>query len=63
MTRKDYIVIAQALAELYKDEIEECQSTLHTSKAEEVISKHLNQNYSNFNISKFGDYITKKAGI
>jgi hypothetical protein len=63
MTRKDYVVIAQALAELYKDEIEECQSTLHTSKAEEVISKHLNQNYSNFNISKFGDYITKKAGI
>ena len=63
MTRKDYVVIAQALAELYKDEIQEWQSTLHTSKAEEVISKHLNQNYSNFNISKFGDYITKKAGI
>jgi hypothetical protein len=63
MTRKDYVVIAQAIAELYKDEIEECQSTLHTSKVEEIISKHLNQNYSNFNISKFGDYITKKAGI
>ncbi len=63
MTRKDYVVIAQAIAELYKDEIEEYQSTLHTSKVEEIISKHLNQNYSNFNISKFGDYITKKAGI
>ena len=63
MTRKDYKIIAEAIAELYKDEIQECQSTLHTSKAEEVISKHLNQNYSNFNISKFGDYITKKAGI
>ena len=63
MTRKDYVVIAQALAELYKDEMQECQSTLHTSKAEEVISKHLNQNYSNFRLDKFGDYITKKAGI
>ena len=63
MTRKDYVVIAQALAELYKEEMVCQQSTIHTSKVEEVISKHLNQNYSNFNISKFGDYITKKAGI
>ena len=63
MTRKDYVVIAQALAELYKDEMRSQQSTIHTSKAEEVISTHLNQNYSNFRLDKFREYITKKAGI
>ena len=63
MTRKDYVVIAQAIAELYKEEMRSQQSTIHTSKAEEVISTHLNQNYSNFRLDKFGDYITKKAGI
>ena len=63
MTRKDYVVIAEALAELYKEEIRDQQSTEHTSKVEETISRHLNQNYSNFNTSKFGDYVAKKAGI
>lgn len=63
MTRKDYVVIAQAIAELYKEEMRSQQSTIHTSKAEEVISTHLNQNYSNFRLDKFREYITKKAGI
>ena len=63
MTRKDYIVIAQALAELYKEEMRSQQSTIHTSKAEEVVSTHLNQNYSNFRLDKFREYITNKAGI
>ena len=63
MTRKDYVVIAQAIAELYKEEMRSQQSTIHTSKAEEVISTHLNQNYSNFRLDKFKEYITKKAGI
>ena len=63
MTRKDYVVIAQAIAELYKEEMRSQQSTIHTSKAEEVISTHLNQNYSNFRLDKFGEYVAKKAGI
>jgi hypothetical protein len=63
MTRKDYKIIAEAIAELYKDEIQECQSTLQSSKAEEILSKHLNQAYANFRIDKFRDYVAKKAGI
>ena len=63
MTRKDYVVIAQALADLYKAELQECQSTLQSAKDEEMLSKHLNQAYANFRIDKFRDYVAKKAGI
>ena len=63
MTRKDYKIIAEAIAELYKDEIEENRATLQTTKVMGVISKHLNSAYSNFNPTMFTNYVEKKAGL
>ena len=63
MTRKDYKIIAEAIAELYKDEIQENRATLQTTKVMSVISKHLNSAYSNFNPIMFANYAEKKAGI
>ena len=63
MTRKDYKIVAEAIAELYKDEIQENRATLQTTKVMIVISKHLNSAYSNFNPIMFANYVEKKANI
>ena len=63
MTRKDYIVIAEAIIDMYKNEIDENRSSAETDRATNIICNHLNRNYSNFNAIVFKDYINNKIGI
>jgi len=60
MTRKDYKVIANAIVELYYDEIQAFESTQHAAIAQYTITQHLRKSYHNFDVTKWSDYIERR---